>query len=170
MKQRTVLIAGLIGLVFGFLLTATLGISFFPDDTYEEPNNQQNNDDTMLDKDAAAFEAAYNLTDSIYEPITGDMAQEKIDNDETFILYVGFSACPYCQQYVPVLMSAAKNQNVDMIYHVDTKDDLNRDFVNDLNLSQTPTTYIYKDGVLVETINGYLSLSNTEQVIIDYIN
>lgn len=167
--NKTVFIAGFIGLVFGFLFSATLGVNFFPSDM---PNDNNNNevDGTGLIKDEEKFQEAYNLTDSIYIPITGTTAQEKIDNDETFILYAGRDTCPYCQQFVPVLMEAAENLDIDMIYHVDTIDPLNQDFKDEYNINLTPTTYIYSNGVLVETIIGYRNLNDTEQLVSDALN
>lgn len=169
MNQKTVFIAGFIGLVFGFLFSGTLGISFFEkDDPINDDYNQQQGD--TLKKDEEAFKVAYNLTESIYVPITGTEAYNKIDNSETFILYAGRDTCPYCQQYVPVLMTAAENLDISVIYHVDTIDPLNDMFVTDENVYLTPTTFIYKDGVLVETIIGYQTQTQTETLINDALN
>ncbi len=170
MKQKTVFIAGLIGLLFGVLFSGTLGLNFFPEDeptniVDDQMNNVDDEQESMLKKDEAAFKLAYDLTDSIYKPITGDTAYNKIMDDETFILYAGRDTCPYCQQYVPVLQEAAENKNITMIYHIDTTDTLNTTFVSNENVAATPTTFIYKDGLLVATIIGYKTLADTEMII-----
>lgn len=171
MTQKIVFIAGFIGLVFGFLFSATLGVDFFPS---EEPNNditdETDTESSGLEKDAEGFKTAYNLTESIYLPITGTQAYAKIEADDTFILYAGRDTCPYCQQFVPVLMQAAENLDIDMIYHVDTTDTLNRTFVDNENARITPTTFIYVDGTLVETIVGYNNLTDTQQLLSDALS
>ena len=183
--SKTVFIAGVIGLVFGFLFSGTLGINFFPED---DPNNNLDNnpivddnedddEENMMDDEEEVdplaqakedFRVAYGLTESVFVPISGDDAYAKIANGDTFILYAGFSACPYCQAYIPVLQQAAENQGVDMIFHVSTTSSANRDFVDDVNVRSTPTVYYYKDGVLVETAEGYRTLGATEQLIQDH--
>ncbi len=172
MTQKAVFFAGFIGLVFGFLLSGTLGIDFFPeensniiaDDDLENPSLE------TLKKDEEDFRLAYNLTDSIYLPISGDDVYDKIADGDTFILYAGRDTCPYCQQYVPVLQTAAENRGIELIFHVDTTDSLNSEFVNSEGIYATPTTFIYKDGVLIETIVGYQTQSTMEQLIIDSLS
>lgn len=168
MKQQTVMIAALIGLIFGFLFAGTLGIDFFGSD------DTNNNDDIVtesgLKKDEAAFKTAYNLNESIYVPITSDAYQEKLDNDETFILYLGRDTCPYCQQYVPELMVAAENRGLTEIYHIDTIDPLNKTFIDDNGINLTPTTYIVKDGVVVQTVIGFKTTEAMEQILIDTLS
>ena len=165
MNQKTVLIAGFIGLIFGFLFAGTLGIDFF--NTNDVENNEERE---ALVKDEEGFRIAYNLTESIYIPIYGDDYYDKIDNDETFILYIGRDTCPYCQQFVPNLMEAALNQDIMDIYHVDTVDPSNEDFVNDEAGNYTPTTFIVKDGVVVEIIIGYKTTAEVEAIILDKLS
>lgn len=47
---------------------------------------------------------------------------EMIDNKESFIVYFGFSTCPWCRSVIPSLIEAAKENNIDTIYYVDVKD------------------------------------------------
>jgi predicted bacteriocin transport accessory protein len=160
MKQKTVLISGIIGLVFGFLFSGTLGISFFDSNDID---NQESR--TALKKDEEGFRLAYNLEESIYVPIYGDDYYEKLENKETFILYIGRDTCPYCQQHVPNLMEAAIKMDINSIFHVDTIDPNNKMFVDEEVVRSTPTTYIVKDGVVVETIIGYRSASDLEDIL-----
>ena len=167
MNQRAVFIAGFIGLLFGFLLTATLGFSFFEDEP--NTNNNDNNPTSELKKDEESFRVAYNLTDSIYIPISGDDVYDMITLEDTFIVYAGRDTCPYCQAYVPVLMDAAESLGIDTIYHIDTTDPLNTDYIADVGVPQTPTTFIYVDGVLVETIHGYETEQDTIGILDMYL-
>lgn len=164
MKQKTVVLAGIIGLIFGFLFSATLGVDFFGSND-NNINDNDNGTETALKKDEEGFKSAYNLSTSIYKPITGDMAYDKIDADETFILYIGRDTCPYCQQFVPKLQDAAVNEMIDMIYHVDSVDKLNKDFVSMEGINTTPTTYIIKDGEIVQTIIGFRTTAEMETIL-----
>ena len=49
--------------------------------------------------------------------------KEKIDNKETFIVYVGFSACPWCRTVIPYILEAAKENKIDKIYYVNVRED-----------------------------------------------
>lgn len=162
MKQKAVIISGLIGLLFGFLFAGTLGVDFFG-------SNDNNTNQAALKKDEEGFRLAYNLDTSIYVPIYGSDVQDKLDNDETFILYIGRDTCPYCQQYVPKLQEAAENKSITQIFHVDTIDPSNSDFVDDENINYTPTTYLVKDGVIVHSFIGFKTTAEVETLIEDYI-
>ncbi len=167
MKQKTVFIAGLIGLIFGFLFAGTLGISFFDENPVQD-NVDDMTDATMLIKDSSKFAEAYNLDNSIYSPITGDEAESMIDGDGTFIIYAGRDTCPYCQQFVPVLMETSESLGVETIYHIDTLDPLNQTFVNDQNVTVTPTTFVFQGGELVRVVIGYYNLEDIEAILDDY--
>lgn len=41
----------------------------------------------------------------------------KIDNDETFLVYFGYSSCPWCRSVLPTLISALKDNNINKIYY-----------------------------------------------------
>ena len=42
-----------------------------------------------------------------------------IDNGDTFIVYFGFSTCPWCRSIVEELIKCAKDNKIDKIYYVD---------------------------------------------------
>ncbi len=42
-----------------------------------------------------------------------------IENKESFVVYFGFSACPWCRSVIPSLISAAKENGITKIYYVD---------------------------------------------------
>lgn len=170
--NKAVFIAGAIGLLFGFLFSGTLGVNFFPEDNpYVDQNmDDEEGDPQTLRKDAEAFEAAYNISDSIYLPITAEQAYQMIEDDETFVLYAGREGCPYCQQYVPVLMEAAENLGLTVIYYIDVRDPLNTDFVSMESVSTTPTTFVFVNGEEVEKVLGYRNLTDTETFISDHIS
>ena len=53
---------------------------------------------------------------------TAEEIIKKIDNKETFIVYFGFSTCPWCRSVIEELIKCANDSDVDKIYYVDIKD------------------------------------------------
>lgn len=47
---------------------------------------------------------------------------KKIDNKETFVVYFGFSDCPWCRSVVEELIKVAKDNHVERLYYVDVKE------------------------------------------------
>jgi len=169
MSNRKMLYSLLIGILFGVLFSATLGLDFFGSNMGNEYVDNSGST-TGLRKDEAAFKLAYNLDDSVFVPITGEMAYDKIDDDETFVLYAGRETCPFCQQYVPKLQEAAENLSLDMIYYIDTTDPLNETFVDDESVNTTPTTFIVVNGVIVETIKGFKTTADIQLIIDNHLS
>ena len=44
---------------------------------------------------------------------------ERIDNNESFVVYFGFSSCPWCRSILEPLIYSAKENNITKIYYVD---------------------------------------------------
>ena len=44
---------------------------------------------------------------------------EKVNNNETFVVYFGFKECPWCRSIIEELINSAKDKKVDKIYYVD---------------------------------------------------
>lgn len=58
-------------------------------------------------------------------PMVYSSAEEivkKINNKETFVVYFGFSTCPWCRSMVEQLIKSAKDNNERYIYYVDVLD------------------------------------------------
>lgn len=47
---------------------------------------------------------------------------EKISNQETFVVVLGFPECPWCQALLPELNTVGKNLELENIYYCDIKD------------------------------------------------
>lgn len=47
---------------------------------------------------------------------------EKISQKETFVVMLGFDACPWCQSLMPEYNESGKENDVDKLYYVDIKD------------------------------------------------
>jgi len=68
---------------------------------------------------------ARTLTISEDNPFIYSNAKEildKMDNNETFIVYFGFKTCPWCRSVIEELINVANENNIDKIYYVDVKD------------------------------------------------
>lgn len=53
---------------------------------------------------------------------TAEEISKKMDKEETFIVYFGFSSCPWCRSIIEELINCAKDNEVDKIYYVDVLD------------------------------------------------
>lgn len=47
---------------------------------------------------------------------------KKINDKDTFIVYFGFSSCPWCRSIIPTLVDVLEDNKVDKIYYVDVLD------------------------------------------------
>lgn len=56
-----------------------------------------------------------------------DKVVEKIENKESFILYVGFSSCPWCRSIIPYVLEEAKKNDIDVIYYINIRPDGSRE-------------------------------------------
>ena len=79
------------------------------------------------------------------EYITFKEVSEKIDNKESFIVYVGFSACPWCRSVIPYVLESAKENNIETIYYVNVRSDNTR----------------------ASDLRGYYKLDKNNKVVVD---
>ena len=88
---------------------------------------------------------------------------DKINNKDTFVVYVGFSACPWCRSVIPYVLESAKENNIDKIYYVNVREDNTKesdlrgyyklDEDNNVVIDIYPDKY-YHD--VLNTLNDYL--------------
>lgn len=71
-----------------------------------------------------------------------------MDNNETFIVYFGFSSCPWCRSVLPTLLEVADDLELDKIYYVDVKDMRDK-----LDVNEKGKVYTVKEGT-----EGYIGL------------
>lgn len=93
--------------------------------------------------------------ESNIKEITLDELKSKIENKETFPLFVGNEGCSHCVSYKPILESVAKDYNI-TIYHLDNsklKDKEYNEFKRIINISGTPTIAFIEDGEEETTLN-----------------
>ena len=84
---------------------------------------------------------------------------EMMDNKETFVVYFGFSKCPWCRSIIESLIKVSEDLNLDKIYYVDV-----------LDIRDTLT--ISDDGNVIQSKKGsddyYKLLDYFDNVLSDY--
>ena len=70
--------------------------------------------------------------DNPYIKTTVDEIVKKINNKETFYLYVGDSLCPWCRSGLEKMIEVAKDHNIKEIYYIDFWDDNHNEILRDL--------------------------------------
>ena len=92
----------------------------------------------------------------------------KWENDDTFVLVISKTQCPYCQMYIPKIKKISEEYKINT-YYVETDtftDEESSAFSNLINYNATPTTVFIKNGEELSKatrINGNVS----EQKIIN---
>lgn len=83
-----------------------------------------------------------------FKKVSVEDINKKIDNNESFYLYVGRVTCPYCRIFVPKLHSAAEN-NLSQINYLDventTQDAEFESFLSTINLQYVPSVVFFDD-------------------------
>ena len=72
---------------------------------------------------------------------------EKINNKETFYLYVGDPLCPWCRSGLEKMIEVAINNNIENIYYIDFWDDDHNEILRDLYDIKTTTKKVKKKKV-----------------------
>lgn len=81
--------------------------------------------------------------------------KEKMDNKDTFALYIGNENCSHCVSYLPTLKSVLDSYNI-TIYHLDNSkltDEEDSLFKNYASISGTPTVIFITKGEEETTLN-----------------
>ena len=80
-----------------------------------------------------------------------DEVLERLENKESFIVYVGYDDCQSCKEFKPILNQLIENYDI-TIYYLPTDDKQTEDQLNEIQYNYfyrmywTPTTYIVEDG------------------------
>lgn len=70
--------------------------------------------------------------DNPYIKTTIEEIAKKINNKESFYLYVGDSLCPWCRSGLEKMIEVAKNEKIKEIYYIDFWDDDHNEILRDL--------------------------------------
>lgn len=99
--------------------------------------------------------------------ISTDEFLNKIENKESFALYIGNENCSYCVAYKPTLEQVLNDYNID-IYHLDnsklTSEDYNK--INPIiNVQSTPTIVFIKNGQEKSTLDRIIGKVSYEKTV-----
>lgn len=82
-----------------------------------------------------------------YTEITYNELIQKINNQETFVLFVGADTCSACQIIKPKLTKVIQKHNINDVYYIDIQDlGENESIDNIVRITGTPTLAFIKDG------------------------
>jgi thioredoxin 1 len=87
------------------------------------------------------------------ELIKGLEVETKLKKEGIALLNVYADWCGPCKMFAPVLEEIAKKDDI-QILKVDW--DQNKSYVESIDVHSVPTTFIYKDGKIVEKFSGFL--------------
>lgn len=83
---------------------------------YEALNNQQVGETNFKHRELSIPE------DNPFVYATANDILTMMDNNESFVVYFGFSSCPWCRSVLPTLIEVSEELKLDKIYYVDVKD------------------------------------------------
>lgn len=158
--RKNIIVGLVIGFVLGFFTAGLFGF-----DISDVLIKSGSHEELGAINSKELFRKAYDLDDHIYEIISGDELYEMIDNNETFIVYIGRHTCPYCQKIVPALMAAAENNDIDILYHIDITDQRNQRFAIEQGIDAVPLVIFFKDGEPVNGIPGFVDQETIDEII-----
>ena len=72
--------------------------------------------------------------------------EKKVENKDSFVLYLGFPECPWCRNAITVLSSAAKSTGVKNIYYFRLKDEDGNDLRNLLKVDENGEVVTEREG------------------------
>ena len=102
--------------------------------------------------------------DNPYEKVSQEKIIEKLENNDTFYLYVGDSLCPWCRSVLEKSIEVAKTKKINKIYYIDIWDEEGNEILRD--------KYEIKDGKATKVTDGTKAykklLKAFDKVLSDY--
>lgn len=146
----------------------TVVLSYYDEDNYKQSITLYIDDEKMcINKrycDDYLVKDSYNNKITIYEEtptntsdidyINYEEYQRILNNKENAIVVVVREGCYYCEKYESVVEKIHNNYFTDVYYYEND---------NNIEVTGTPTTFIIKDGKVVDTIIGYYEYSKIEE-------
>lgn len=65
--------------------------------------------------------------------VTDEKLLEHINNNESFIVYFGFSSCPWCRSVIEEFLKSAKDNSIETVYYLDIEDIRDKYELNEKN-------------------------------------
>ena len=114
---------------------------------------------------ASKKEVSYLYGLSVQDVIT------KLENDETFIVYLGTTNCSACATFAPIAEKMNENYGT-QIYHVELdlekNEELKSSLLEIMPVQYTPSINIVIDGEVVDNYEGVLEYMDLKEFISEY--
>ena len=135
--------------VLGILLVVFIGILYGckKDNKYAlEFKNEYEALNGLVNKNGKEHRTITISEDNPYIKTTPEEIVKKIENKETFYLYVGDPLCPWCRSVLEKSIEVAKKKDVKAIYYIEIWDDEGTEILRD--------KYELQESKIVKTIEG----------------
>ena len=146
MKKKALIFGGII-LIIG-IIAVTCAILFLDKDEKKTSGKEFKEEYEKLNGKMARYKKPHRTLnipeDNPYIKTTPAEILKKIENKETFYLYVGDPLCPWCRSVLEQSIKSAKENNVDEIFYIDFWDDDNNEILRDV--------YELVDGEIKQTV------------------
>ena len=113
----------------------------------------------------ASKEESFSYELSVQDVIT------KLENDETFIVYLGTTNCSACATFAPIAEKMNENYGT-QIYHVELDlekdEELKNSLLEAMPVTYTPSINIVVDGEIVGNYEGVLEYMDLKEFISEY--
>lgn len=138
------------------LIIMMAGCSMVTDDPEPTPSSGSHGCDVLAPcgdekADMSAYEDFMD-TEHVFVSATFEDALKAIENKQTFVLYAGFSTCPWCLEAMPILNEVAKEFDASVSY-INTRPDHTRE--SELRVTDNPDYVRF-----VEVMNDVLSTND----------
>lgn len=114
---------------------------------------------------ASKEEVSYSYELSVQDVIT------KLENDETFIVYLGTTNCSACATFAPIAEKMNENYGT-QIYHVEldleNDEELKNSLLEIMPVTYTPSINVVVDGEIVDNYEGVLEYMDLKEFISEY--
>jgi len=169
MKKKALIFGGIV-LVIG-IVAVTCAVLFLDKDKDNSKALEFKEEYEKVNGEIARYKKPHRTLnipeDNPYIKTTPAEILKKIENKETFYLYVGDHLCPWCRSVIEQSIKSAKENGVDEIFYIDFWDDENNEILRDVyelvdgEIKQTvkPTKEYTK---LLSLCNDSLNLRNYE--------
>ena len=132
MNKKTKIIGGfIIILVIGVLLFVFLGKDRYRQSALDFKAEYEKVNGTTM-RDDIKYRTLNIDKNNPYVKVSIDEIAKKIQNGETFYLYVGDHLCPWCRSGIEKMIEVANNEKIDTIYYVDFWDDEHNEILRDV--------------------------------------
>lgn len=95
------------------------------------------------------FRSEYENHVSSFSKVSAPTVEDKIQNKEDFILYIGRETCPECVHFVPVLSEVAGSEKIKVLYLDSTNTEKSKElkeFRDKYEIMYVPSLLIFKEG------------------------